>query len=168
MLHLVVVRHCCRIRYRRLLSQLRLLLLLLLDRLYFYQLDLLLSRHRQSSLFFLAHLLSLEGRFYYINFLQLDKNNGYDVDVKYVNCSQGKSCINALLNKDFKKIPSSSGATQYDTDGKGSTLAYYTVVYKYKFLVPVPFVPNSLVQHVLTREFVMVQEWQRSQFPVTP
>ena len=73
-----------------------------------------------------------------------------------------------MLNKDFKKIPSSSGATQYDTDGKGSTLAYYTVVYKYKFLVPVPFVPNSLVQHVLTREFVMVQEWQRSQFPVTP
>ena len=73
MLRLVVVRHCYRIRYHRLLSQLRLLLLLLLDQLYFYQPDLLLSQHHQSSLFFLVRLLSLEGQFYYINFLQLDK-----------------------------------------------------------------------------------------------
>ncbi len=96
------------------------------------------------------------------NFLQLDKNNGYNVEVKYVDCSQGKSCINALLNGNFKKIP---GGTP---DGKGASLAYYKVVYKYKFLVPVPFISSSLLEHVLSREFVTVQEWHRSQFPVTP
>ncbi len=48
--------------------------------------------------------------------------------------------------------------------GSRATLAQYSLTYKYKFMVPLVFIPESWSQVVLNREFVVVQEFERSQF----
>lgn len=93
---------------------------------------------------------------------QLGKND-FDVDVKYVHCPDERQCVNALLNKQFREPKKVNGKLVPPT-GQDATLAYYTLTYNYRFIVPLPFIPKSWSESILNREFVVVQEYERSSF----
>ncbi|MGC7589353.1 TadE/TadG family type IV pilus assembly protein [Bisgaard Taxon 46] len=95
---------------------------------------------------------------------QLEKN-GFKVGVKYVNCPDEKKCVQALLSGQYREPKKdSNGNIISPIDGQNATLAHYTLTYDYKFAVPLPFIPETWSQAILNREFVVVQEYERSKF----
>lgn len=98
----------------------------------------------------------------------------YEITVKYVNCdrNKSKSCIQGLLDGNYKKLLDKNNKPILDNNGKEiddpngtlSALAHYRLTYQYEFMIDLPFMPKSIVNNALTREFVAVQEYNRSQF----
>ncbi|WP_424405646.1 TadE/TadG family type IV pilus assembly protein [Pasteurella sp. PK-2025] len=98
-----------------------------------------------------------------MGYLAQTGNSEIKVDVKYVDCPQEKECVKALLANRFREPKTKDGKIISPT-GQNATLAYYTLTYDYRFVVPLPFIPTSWTQSILNREFVVVQEYERSSF----
>lgn len=95
---------------------------------------------------------------------RLDKNDGYTIEVKYVDCNQGKSCIQSLLDQRFRQPQKDSEGKLIPPNGRLATLATYSLNYKYDFLISLPFLPKDSVSNLLARKFVAIQEFNRSKF----
>lgn len=95
----------------------------------------------------------------------LDKN-GFDVKVQYVDCPEETNCLENLLKEKFRQPKQITGANHIKIaeNGRLATLARYSLTYDYKFVVPLPFIPKSWSEAVMNREFVVVQEFERSSF----
>lgn len=75
-----------------------------------------------------------------VNLVDAVKNNQSSDSPDYIhNCLKGKSC-------------------SYD-----APLARYIISYKYRFIVPIPFI-STTVEHLFTRQFFVVQIYERSYF----
>ena len=94
---------------------------------------------------------------------QLQKND-FDISVKYVDCDTGRRCISALLDEKFRQPKIGNDGKLISPNGRDATLARYSLRYDYEFLVPLPFFPKSWTRSLLNREFIVVQEYERSQF----
>lgn len=94
----------------------------------------------------------------------LDKN-GFDVKVQYVDCPEETNCLQKLLEGKFRQ-PKQVGNSHIKIaeNGRLATLARYSLTYDYQFVVPLPFIPKSWSEAVMNREFVVVQEFERSSF----
>ncbi|OOF69803.1 TadE/TadG family type IV pilus assembly protein [Rodentibacter caecimuris] len=99
-----------------------------------------------------------------VGYLAQVQKNDFDISVKYVDCDVGRSCISALLDEKFRVPKKDNDGKLISPNGKEATLARYSLSYDYEFLVPLPFFPKSWTQSLLNREFVVVQEYERSQF----
>ena len=101
-----------------------------------------------------------------IGYLALSSKNTYDVQVKYVDCLQGRNCIKALLADKYKMKPDPSDPKKQilSNDGTLATLAVYTIDFKYNFMFSLPFLSTAPVDRLIKREFITVQEYNRSQF----
>ncbi|WP_233112665.1 TadE/TadG family type IV pilus assembly protein [Aggregatibacter actinomycetemcomitans] len=95
---------------------------------------------------------------------RLDKNGGYEIDVKYVDCGSESSCIKSLLDGKFRQPTKDRNGNIIPPNGRLATLAVYSLTYKYEFLVSLPFLPRDNVSSLLSRKFVAVQEFNRSKF----
>ncbi|WP_373778482.1 TadE/TadG family type IV pilus assembly protein [Glaesserella sp.] len=87
------------------------------------------------------------------------------VTVNYVDCTQGQNsnCLDALLNNQYKQPTMVDGQLVSPT-GELATLASYKLQAGYKPLIPMPFLSGSLSESILSREIVVVQEYERSLF----
>ncbi|MDA5608328.1 TadE/TadG family type IV pilus assembly protein [Pasteurella multocida] len=99
-----------------------------------------------------------------IGYLALLEDNKFDVKVQYVDCDKETECIKNLLLNKFRQPQKNHKGELISPTGSRATLAQYSLTYKYKFMVPLVFIPESWSQVVLNREFVVVQEFERSQF----
>ncbi|MBN6065612.1 pilus assembly protein [Aggregatibacter actinomycetemcomitans] len=89
---------------------------------------------------------------------------GPQISVKYVDCQQRNGCIDALLANKFREPKKDSkGNIISPANGILATLAVYTLDYNYRFLT-LPFLSADIVNHVLKREVIAVQEFDRDQF----
>ncbi|MDU7785205.1 MAG: pilus assembly protein [Aggregatibacter aphrophilus] len=95
---------------------------------------------------------------------RLDKNGGYKIDVKYVDCDKGNPCIQALLDNKFREPKKDSEGRIVPPNGQLATLAVYSLTYNYDFLVSLPFLPKSGISEFLSRKIIAVQEFNRSKF----
>ena len=88
------------------------------------------------------------------------------MQVKYVDCLQGRNCIKALLTDKYKMKPDPTDPTKQilSNDGTLATLAVYTIDFKYNFMFSLPFLSTAPVDQLIKREFITVQEQNRSQF----
>ncbi|MGY4677254.1 TadE/TadG family type IV pilus assembly protein [Pasteurella sp. P03HT] len=101
-----------------------------------------------------------------MGYLAMLEKNDFDVKVQYVDCPEEINCLGNLLKDQFrqpKKITNGS-YLQIAPNGRLATLAHYSLKYNYKFVVPLPFIPKSWSEAVMNREFVVVQEFERSSF----
>ncbi|EEX49588.1 protein TadE [Pasteurella multocida] len=94
---------------------------------------------------------------------QLEKNK-FEVKVQYVDCADEKKCVSALLNGQFRQPQKGPNGEMISPNGQNATLAHYTLKYEYNFVNPLPFIPKSWSESILNREFVVVQEYERSKF----
>ncbi|WP_249856172.1 TadE/TadG family type IV pilus assembly protein [Aggregatibacter actinomycetemcomitans] len=95
---------------------------------------------------------------------RLDKNGGYKIDVKYVDCGSESSCVKSLLDGRFRRPTKDRDGKIIPPNGRLATLAVYSLTYNYEFLVSLPFLPKDSVGGLLSRKFVAVQEFNRSKF----
>lgn len=75
------------------------------------------------------------------------QNIDINVNVKYA------KSVDDLINKRFIE----------SNQGKNLAIAQYSLDYKYKFFIPLPFL-DSLVNSMFKRKILMVQEYERSLF----
>ncbi|UEA17703.1 pilus assembly protein [Pasteurella canis] len=102
-----------------------------------------------------------------MGYLALLENNKFDVKVQYVDCAKETECLQSLLSNKFREPKKNDkGQIISPPDGRSATLAYYSLRYDYKFVVPLPFIPESWSRTVLDRNFVVLQEFERSQFKI--
>ena len=93
-----------------------------------------------------------------------DGKKGPQLSAKYVDCQQQNKCIDALLEKKFREPQKDNkGNLIAPANGISATLAVYTLDYNYRFLT-LPFLSADIVNHVLRREVITVQEFGRSKF----
>ncbi|OOF54425.1 protein TadE [Rodentibacter genomosp. 2] len=99
-----------------------------------------------------------------IGYLAQVQKSDFDISVKYVDCDAGRSCVSALLDEKFRQPKIGKDGELISPNGRDATLARYSLSYDYEFLVLLPFFPKSWTKSLLNREFVVVQEYERSQF----
>ena len=98
------------------------------------------------------------------------KPGGLTVQVKYVDCgapdgSNDRTCISALLNGTFRQPKIENGKVVEPPSGRLATLAYYDIgTYQYEFTTVFPFLPKSWIDNTLNRKFVVLHEYERSNF----
>ena len=94
---------------------------------------------------------------------------GTTVKVDYADCERDeKTCIDAILNERFRQpTKDKDGNPIAPASGIQATLARYKLVYSYEFDSVLPFLPKEWIENTLTREFIVLQEYQRSAFQPT-
>ncbi|MFD1806451.1 TadE/TadG family type IV pilus assembly protein [Pasteurella oralis] len=99
-----------------------------------------------------------------MGYLALLEKNDFKVKVEYVDCAKESECIQNLLDEKFRQPKKDSEGKIISPDGRLATLARYSLTYEYKFVIPLLFMPKSWSEAILNREFVVVQEFERSRF----
>lgn len=99
-----------------------------------------------------------------MGYLALLEKNDFEVKVEYVDCAKEVECIQNLLAEKFRQPQKNSEGEIISPDGRLATLARYSLTYEYKFVIPLLFIPKSWSETILNREFVVVQEFERSRF----
>ena len=98
---------------------------------------------------------------------------GKNVKIDYADCENDETtCIDAILNERFRQPKrDKDGKPIAPASGVNATLARYTLTYSYEFDSVLPLLPKSWIENTLSRQFIVLQEYERSAFQqarVTP